>query len=211
MFTAVQDQTDELIPQANDPERIAAAIAAIDAGCIRADEVAKAIGVHDRQGSYYANAALRLGLVDRCEADHGYTYTLTTQGRALADAPASRQAAVLASVIARDPLVQAAQSNDPDERALVRLACEDAGLTGATVSRRVSTIEAWAAFVSMTTVSQTTLVEQASTGVAARAADVIRERVLREAEAAARAAAAAPQYCGSCRMQLPRSGACDFC
>lgn len=200
----------ETIPQANDPHVLAAAAVAIGAGCAHADEVAKALGdFHPRQGAYYAAALLRLGLVDRDVTDQGHLWSLTALGQSLADAPTGTQAAMLANVLSNDDLVIAALSSDEDEQALVELACEDAGLTGATIARRVSTIRAWAEFVTMTTGSQEQAVASATAGVAARTAEVIRARTVREAEQAAKAAAAAPKYC--CGQQMPATGICDWC
>lgn len=205
------------VPQANEPWRIAATVDAVAAGCVTATEIAEALDLSDRQGNYYAAAALHAGLLDRTEAgpfDSSDTWLLTTEGTTLANiTDAGRKSAHLAGVLANDSTVNAVLTADDVRRTLAEIADDwrkDTDLGETTISRRLSTVRAWATFVETAAEQQAALVATVTDEVAARAPQVAEQRQQRIAQLKAKRQAAAPKFCSDCYMQLPATGVCNF-
>lgn len=210
-----------IIPQANQPWHFVAVAVAADTGVRSAAEFAQALDMDPRQGSYYAAAAERLGLLDSVADHDGTTWSPTTLGRDLArvathytDQP-DELASYLAGIIAADPLVDGLTDLDGDEldRAVAEMAelFELEGLAEVTATRRASTIAAWAGFVRSRTAEDAAAVTASVTHVRATAPAIVAARQAAAEERRRAEEAAQPQVCTGCYLQLPASGVCDEC
>lgn len=129
-------------PQANEVEKVAAAVAAVDAGAATASDIAGALGVVDRQGNYYADAAESLGLIERQDTTPA-TWSLTGVGEDYIASDPHDRVVKLAVLVDGHPAVQAVRQG---EDVAVERAVQD-GLSEYTAGRRASTAGAWAAAV----------------------------------------------------------------
>lgn len=193
--------TDDIVPQANDVEHVAAAVLAVAAGCHTADEIGDALDMCVRQGNYYAAAATRLGLLEKGDLGDGVGWTATTAGNRFANlhaAGSGRLADELAATLLSDPfVVTAGEEGGYDE-----LAADWSFTLGeSTVRRRLATIRAWRSFVDAHA-DAVGKVDAAVTAVMARAPQIAAERAARLEELARKAEQDAPRYCSTCCMQL---------
>lgn len=195
-------------PQANDLDKIACVVDAVSAGANTPEAVADALGLHPREGAYYADAAGYLGLVERVPGEEITTYATTSLGNELAVSDEQGRAALVREMVAHVPAV-AIYDAEGDEAVVDFLSTE--GLGASTAARRAATIRSWAH-------------QTADPGSLAGAVRVTQtETIHRAADAAERARAAAEERrrireaaqvremppCPSCFMQLPSSGVCE--
>lgn len=191
-------------PQANDLERISAAVEAVYAGANTAAAVADAVDVAGREGGYYANAAATLGLVRTIPAnDQTKTYELTELGQRLIASDADGKVDILRDAVAATPGVQVYA--DGGEDAVVSMLMEDGALNEVTAARRASTIRSWHdAFADgpslAAAVQQTSEITRGRAAAAAeRAAEMRRMKAPTKPKLA---------VCGICNMAVALSGEC---
>lgn len=129
------------IPQANELRAVRTVLTAVSIGLGDTESVARALGKSERQASYYIEAAVGLGLIER--EKRGQLYERTKLGARI-----NRHSAYTAlrdiAKLARDTDLQRALRED---HVAAELLIEAAGFTGSTVARRLSTAYAWAADV----------------------------------------------------------------
>lgn len=195
-------------PQANDLDKVACTVDAVNAGANTPEAIAEALGVHDREGAYYADAAGYLGLVEPVHGEEVRTYNCTSLGQTMALADNEDRARLIADMLEHVPAVDLYA--DGGEDAVIELYNLD-GLSETTATRRAATIRSWVNQISdprhlagsvrtchMQTINRA--------GPAARQAQAAAAR--RRAEQSAREAQP-PAVCPECFMQLPTSGHCD--
>lgn len=202
-FTAGDGSTPE--PQANDLERVSAAVEAIHAGANTAAAVADAVDVAGREGGYYANAAVTLGLVHTAPSnDQARTYELTELGqRFIASDPAGK-VDILRDAVAATPGVQVYA--DGGEDAVLEMLMEGGTLNEVTAARRTSTIRSWHdAFADGPAL--TDAVERMS-GITLGRAAAAAERVAEARRMKPPAAKPKLAVCGICNMAVALSGDC---
>lgn len=135
---------DALVPQANSLAHVCAVVDAVAAGCTRARDVADALGLSTRQGAYYPHAAHLLGLVERISVEPPHEWDLTEAGRRFAELDEAGRLTYLDEALATNEWIDVFTSAGPDE---LRRRWADEGLTTSTIERRLTTVEAWTAFL----------------------------------------------------------------
>jgi len=191
------DLVDDLVPQANSIPRIAAVVDAIDEGCETAKEIAEAIGMSERQGAYYPNAARTLGLVEKT-GHNPVTWGLTELGAEFVGLPPEKRTERLNDVVCGNPMVNTLLMEGPE----VLTSSWGAELADSTIDRRLATINSWMDFAVETSPadqiadveSQMNMAKERTPGIVARRPPKVEK-----------------QYCTGCFTQLPSSGICGSC
>lgn len=195
------------LPQANNLEKVVSVIDAVAVGANTGPAIAEALAMHDREGSYYGDAAGYLNLVDVEPGVIPKTYTLTALGEQLLDVDAMDRVDVIAGIVRSAPPVQAIEDLGEDG---ARELIAEGDLTGVTVERRFQSARSWGRSTSDLSV----LTEMAGREIddcrvrAVAAAEHARE--VREIRLAANREPVAA-VCTGCFMQLPVSGVCGNC
>lgn len=192
-----QEELDDLIPQANSPEKIFATVDAVEGGCVSPDEIGSAIGMSGRQGMYYAEAARALGLMDRYGSP--WTYALTERGAEAFRMSDQDRAKAMSQVMAENIHVDTMLMDG--EQALID--SWDGDLSDKTTRRRVSTIKSWSDYFMADHQSQVNRMRTARTGTTQRAVSIVTSR---------RPKSAPVKRCPRCNLVLPSgSNLCDIC
>lgn len=196
-------------PKANNLHKIAAVVDVVHAGANTGSAVAEALDIEEREGTYYADAAGYLGLLETVTGEPVKTYSVTTQGMNLMLSDYAERATMMLHLVAQTPGVQVFAENG---REGVMEMLDYAGLAEATAVRRAGTISSW--------FNQIANEEDLMAGVIIEI-DSAQGRALEAAKRAqevrhARIAAMAPRErtfgtCSSCFMSLPATGNCDEC
>lgn len=187
------------VPQANDLDKVMLASDVVYAGVDTARGVADALGVSEREGAYYADAAGYLGLIGRCNSGGVKGYEPTALGELMAQSGRSEKTALLARMVSMSPIV--AMAADADEGDPME------GLADSTRGRRLATAESWLRQVT----DQDGLgaaFEHVYEHRAAAVADAVKRAA---ADREARRAQQTPAVCPTCWMALPASGVCGTC
>lgn len=209
--TALDVRIDEgfPVPQANNLDAIASVPDAVAAGADTPKGIAAALGMSDREGDYYGNAAGYLGLVELEPHAPVRTFRLTDAGRVLAETPdPAARAQLMAAIVDEVPAVQ--DLRDGDEQGVIDRLAGDRDLSGTTITRRLDSFRSW----DRQTASPIELADQVALvadGVRTNIGAAIQVSRSERDAAKAHRREAAPALCGSCFMQLPSSGLCDSC
>lgn len=196
-------------PKANNLHKIAAVVDVVHAGANTGAAVAEALDIEEREGSYYADAAGYLGLLETVVGEPVKTYSLTTQGTTLMLSDYAERAIMMLRLVGQTPGVQVFAEDGHDG---VMSMLDYAGLAEATALRRAGTISSWFNQIANED-DMVAGVTVESTGAQGRALEAAKraEEVRR-----ARVAVMAPRErtfgtCSSCFMSLPATGKCDDC
>lgn len=193
------------LPQANNLGAIGAVVDAVAEGLDTTGDIAEAIGMAERQGSYYPNAAATLGYVTQQYGSSPTVWRLTDRGLNLVGMDSTQRAQDLARAIGAYSQVELYRSEGAD--ALETAYLLD-GLADSTARRRVSTIATWSDWAEAAEAGQTTgEIQAASAATRQRAPQILADRLARERAAQP----PAPQMCARCFIQLAASGSCSFC
>ncbi|MHB8318127.1 MAG: DUF7226 domain-containing protein [Acidimicrobiales bacterium] len=194
-----QEACDEIVPQANRPETIAAVVDAIADGCTTNTEIASAIGMSGRQGAYYPEAARSLGLVERFGAKP-VEYALTERGAKFARMEASDRADAMNQILSDNEHVDTYIT----EGAEVLAEAWSMELSDATVTRRIATIKSWCDYYLTDEKTQSDMMGSAMTGTRERA-PVVRAQRRHPLKKQVR-------HCPTCYADLPSgSDECGYC
>lgn len=190
----LDDEADDIVPQANSPEKVVLSVDALADGCATNVDVAEKLGVDRRQGSYYLTAARHLGLV---EPAGGGRWTLTADGVVAANADNRTLTALLDSRLAANPHV--GEFLDGGEEALVESWSARGDIGEETVARRVSTIRAWADYATDSDEARLSRISACRAEIRGRHVTVLspaRRQVRR---------------CRTCNIDLPSGNSGDLC
>jgi len=191
-----REELDELIPQANSPEKIFAVVDAVAGDCVRPDEIGGAIGVSKRQGSYYAEAARALGVVDRSESP--ISYQLTERGAEVYRMSDQDRAAAMSQAIAENAQVNTYLMDGEDALA----ASWEQDLSEVTIQRRLSTIKSWSTYFLSEDSDQRAMMATSRSETCERAPIIV----------AARPKPPQTRRCPRCNLELPTgSDLCNIC
>lgn len=205
-LTMFRVETSYPVPQANSLSKVAAAVDAIEDGAVTDDAVAHAIGVSQRQGAYYANAAAYLGLVSETAHGSPREWQVTGAGAEFLNANAATRAEILSHVVSQIPEVDANLNDHVDIEETY-----SHNMSESTAERRAATIASW-----MDTLTD----KDAAVADLRLETDGVRDRIdaARQVAVAAREAARRKtqterhgQVCSRCFTQMPLSGACPSC
>lgn len=202
------------LPQANNLDKLATVVDAIDGGATTSDSIGESIDVVDRQGSYYANAAGYLGLVDKSKDEVGVTeFSLTAAGQQFLALDTNERTVMLAQLVKRTPLMQTYEDSNGDVSKLER-EIAGSGLEDTVARRRASTITMWNKSLtnSPELLSSISSCRQATISRAVAASQ--KQADMKAAKKSEMFASIAKQHgtiCSSCFMAMPMSGVCDNC
>ena len=189
-------------PQANRLDKVAVVVDAIAAGCTTAESIAEALGVVDRQGGYYANAAGSLGLASQQNNE----WELTDAGEDLRSRDSYERMLLLKGIV-----LELEESNvlcNRGEAALSEL-LSSTGIGPETTSRRLECIKSWVEVATSPDIFaksiDTEQRETISRSVGAAAKLAVKNALSRET------LAKPIKSCSKCCMQLLPSGKCGEC
>jgi hypothetical protein len=187
------------VPQADRPEVVAQVVDAIGAqGPFTSSEIATLLGVDDRQGDYYANAAGTLGLIAPVGGGTPRMWDLTKGGDWYLDQPPVGRVLDLAERMLAVPYVQ-----DPES-------VYEENVGDNTATRRKKTAQTWRTFALELSEEHLSEVERLSDEL-----DEAREErlaVIRQIRFDAQKTQPSNRKHCECGMQLPSGGSeCDFC
>lgn len=190
-----------MAPQANKLEKVAATVDAVNAGATTTEAIALALNVVPRQGSYYANAAQELGVLERTNTTP-VSWVLTPVGAVFAEANTATRVDMLTELVTTIPAV-AARLNGTGEDAEELIGAD--GYADTTAARRAATTTAWL----------NDLTNPALAGRLSKARQMVDVNAVKAAESARRSLAPAltvtGELCDSCFIELPATGTCDSC
>lgn len=196
-------------PQANDLDKVVAVTDLVRGGADTPDAIAHGLDVSGRQGSYYANAAGYLGLVESDRTTGMTTYNLTELGNAFADSDAADRADMMRHMISGMEDVQIVTTDGKAELSR-QIQMED--LDPVTADRRASTIAAWADQTGSTQRLELAIVTTTDDCGSRVSEAAQRARAQREEHQRLRSVPERPvAVCGTCHMQLLPSGECGTC
>lgn len=139
------DYENSLTPQANDISKISAMVEGVNNGANNSVAIGDTLDLSDRQGHYYANAGVYIGLLEKNESAYeggGHDYELTENGRMVLDSPAEERAEHIRNMVNATPLMQTYHESGRDENE-VRKQLSDMGLADGSIDRRISTVVQW--------------------------------------------------------------------
>jgi hypothetical protein len=194
------------VPQANNLESVSAAVAAVAADVNTPSSVSMALDLHERQASYYLNAAGYLGLV---EADSDYEsgaaiWRLTALGEEMQRLSDEDRAALVVELAESTPAVAGFRENGVE--GAVDAIAERSELSEDTIARRAATASSWAAAIDAHDFARSTT--QTTDAARGRFAEAAAAAKIERAEILAARAPKAPSYCGDCFTELPVTGVC---
>lgn len=204
-------ETTTVVPQANRIETVVAVLDAVAAGCDTAASIGAGIGLHQRQGGYYAHAGQTLGFltVDTTLVPH--EWSLTDAGADLVELDASGRAAELtAALLALPELEYFAEGTGSTAAESVEELIADDGYAETTAERRTATYAAWAEFATKPGADQVSALETVM-GQARRYAPAAAEARAAEKRAQSREALAYGETCDRCFMTKSLTGECSTC
>ena len=140
MPSTPNQHTGDGVPQANSISAVLSTLAYIASSkksITSGKQVASALSLSSRQGSYYIQAASLLGLV----AKKGREYRVSTEGKRVTGLPDADKSAALSAIILTLPVMDAYTTNDGGKAYSAYLARHR--VTGKTVARRTSCVQHW--------------------------------------------------------------------
>jgi hypothetical protein len=202
------------LPQADNLDKIATVVDAIEGGATTSDSIGESIDTVDRQGSYYANAAGYLGLVEKSKDDIGVTqYSLTIAGQQFLASDEKERTVMLSQMIEQTPLMQSYRETGGDKSKLEKTIVEN-GLENSVAKRRAASIVTWSEKLknvsSLTSEISSSRQETITRAIAASQ----KQNIVREAKKQELFATVVKQngkICTNCFMAMPLSGICDNC
>lgn len=139
------DYDSHLVPQANSIGHISALVESVDSGANTSNSIAETLEMKGRQGHYYANAAVYLGLISKHDSAYeggGHEYQLTENGQTVKNANPQERAEMIRKMVNATPLMRVYHESDRDEES-VKEAIREMGLDDQTVDRRAAVVVSW--------------------------------------------------------------------
>lgn len=192
------------IPQANDLDKIACVVDAVEEGANTTDAIAESLNIHPREGAYYANAAGYLGLVDTVAEEEGQVFASTGLGQQMFNAVDEDRAEIMSQMMAHVPGVAI---YDAEGEHGVEKFYNLEGLNPNTATRRAATVKSWVNQVSDPG-NLVGAVRASHQEIVYRAAAAAEKAALKRAEARVKKVERINPVCPECFMQPPNSGAC---
>lgn len=128
-------------PQANRLDKVSTTVDSIEAGANTANSISRSLGVVDRQGYYYGDAAGYLGFVESTDNGDLKEYYLTERGQAFAGASPEQRGQIIADTINSMPLMQVYREDG--EEAALDFIKDSSEANETTAERRLATLKAW--------------------------------------------------------------------
>lgn len=203
------------LPQADNLDKVSTVVDAVNGGATTSESIGESIDAVDRQGSYYANAAGYLGLVEKRKDDIGTTqFSLTMAGQTFQSLPVEERAVMLKQLVEQTPLMQEYRASGGSREELEKTISQNGGHESSVAKRRAASIIAWNDSLS----DVSTLSESMGSG---RAQTITRSIEASKKQAEERAekqqalfASVVKQHgaiCSQCFMAKSLNGTCDNC
>lgn len=143
--TVYSDYDASLVPQANNISKISSIVESINSGANTSSSIAESLEMQDRQGHYYANAAVYLGLATKHESSYeggGHEYQLTENGITVLSSDPAERAGLVRNMVNSTPLMRVYHESDRNEES-VKEAIREMGLDEGTIDRRTKAVISW--------------------------------------------------------------------
>jgi hypothetical protein len=202
------------VPQADNLDKLSTVVDSINGGANTADSIGEAIGAVDRQGSYYANAAGYIGLVEKHKDDiEGTQYHLTMAGQQFLALPPEQRTQMLQQMVEATPVMQSYREGGDSKENLVKTIQQDGGYEETVARRRAATINTWADTLSKSDFSSALSQQQQETVNRAISAskNQAEAREKKKNEMFASSVQKHGEICSSCFMTKNLKGVCDNC
>ncbi len=143
-ITPVEIEYKDIIPQANDLDKVMELVFKVSEGLTDAKKIAEYFNFDKRQSSYYREAAEALGFVSR-DKNH---YTLSAAGAHLTSLQAQERSVYFLQVLSNFTLVHEGinalkQGKSIDKQYLEKLITEHSNLSDSTIGRRANSLVSW--------------------------------------------------------------------
>jgi hypothetical protein len=196
-------------PQADRLDKVAVVVDAAAAGCTTAEAIAASLDLVPRQGSYYANAAGYLGLLELKGDSEISEWEITAAGQAFLALTPEERIIALHEIVSQAAPVQAYLEGGEEA---VEVLLGASGLSGQTIDRRLHTVISWTeAVTSPETAVPAIRTEQDGARIRAVAAALAQAERIREVREMAKAKERPVSFCGTCFLQMPAAGDCQYC
>lgn len=196
-------------PQANRLDKVSTTVDAITGGATTASAISKTLGVVERQGHYYGDAAGYLGFIESNKNGELKEYSLTPLGEEFSDASPEERRKIIAQQISGMPLMHAYRNGGEDAAREYIQQSQDS--SDDTVERRLVTVAAWNKSINDDNFDKSILQDsqegQARMVEASALAKEQRQRILDRQQPVERTGG----LCSSCYMQMPLTGECPNC
>lgn len=143
-ITPVEIEYKDIVPQANDLDKVMELVFKVSEGLADAEAIATYFDFDKRQSSYYREAAEALGLVDRDKNQ----YVLLPAGAHLVSLQAQERNIYFMQVLSnftliREGIATLKQGQTIDKQYLERLITDHSNLSGSTIGRRADSLMSW--------------------------------------------------------------------
>lgn len=195
-------------PQANRLDKVSTTVDAIEVGANTAQSISQSLGVVDRQGYYYGDAAGYLGFVESSQTGDLKEYYLTERGQAFAGASPDQRNAIIRETVDSMPLMQIYREDGED--AALDFMKDSSQANETTAQRRLATLKAWDKEVRSEGFSQSIAQdrEEGKTRFVDAKAYADQQKAKRNENTVQERRGS---ICGECFMEKPLSGICTNC
>ena len=143
-ITPVDVQYKDIVPQANDLDKVMELVFKVSEGMNNSTAIAEYFSFDKRQSSYYREAAEALGLIDR----EGSEYILTGAGRYLVSLQTQERNLYFSQILSNFTLIREGlsllkQGNVLNKTKLEELIQQHSILSGSTIPRRAHSLMSW--------------------------------------------------------------------
>lgn len=203
------------LPQADNLDKVSTVVDAISGGATTPESIGESIDAVDRQGSYYANAAGYLGLVEKSKDDVGMTqFSLTMAGQTFQNLPTEDRAMMLKQLVEQTPLMQSFRSSGNSREELEKTIGQSGGHEASVSKRRAASIMAWndslANVESLSASMDTGRQQTISRSIEASQKQAV-ERANKQQALFASVVKQHGAICSQCFMAKSLNGTCDNC
>lgn len=203
------------LPQADNLDKVSTVVDAISGGATTPESIGESIDAVDRQGSYYANAAGYIGLVEKSKDDVGMTqFSLTMAGQTFQNLPTEERAVMLKQLVEQTPLMQSFRSSGNDREELEKTISQSGGHEASVSKRRAASIMAWndslANVESLSASMDTGRQQTISRSIEASQTQAV-ERANKQQALFASVVKQHGAICSQCFMAKSLNGTCDNC
>jgi hypothetical protein len=208
-LTDWEPNTEFPYPQANDLEKVIAVANIVDRGATTPEGIAEALDMSTRQGSYYANAAGYLGLIEKNRSEAITSYNLTGLGWSFVDSADEDRAGMAAELVTRMDDCEYVTTDGAD--ALADVLEKHGDLATATAERRAACVKSWAGLTSNQTEFGNTIGVTTDGIMRERIEKAVLKSRLDLEKAHAMKSEPVFKICNGCNEALPATGICDWC
>lgn len=195
-------------PQANRLDKVSTTVDAVEAGANTAQSISQSLGVVDRQGYYYGDAAGYLGFVAHQENGDLKEYYLTEKGQAFAGASPEQRKQIIRDTVSTMPLMQVYREDG--EQAALDFMKDSSEANVTTAQRRLATLKAWDKDIQSDGFSESIAQDKKEGQTRFMDAKTYADQQ-RAKKSESKITERRGAICGECFMEKPLSGVCPNC